>query len=163
LCCYSAFSDEITAYATRPHIPEAPLPPPIQTNFTKPATKRTEAQKERAFIDKLQALQRKLDNNGYASPDYLAQNVSIRRDHLLEDAYRFIMGSSAKQLRKKKCNLRWDREEGLDYGGPQREFFFKLSRQLFNPYYGLFEYSAHGSYTIQISPQSAQIEDALHW
>jgi len=51
----------------------------------------------------------------------------------------------------------------LDYGGPQREFFFKLSRQLFNPYYGLFEYSAHGSYTIQISPQSAQIEDALHW
>jgi len=107
-----AFSDEITAYATRPHIPEAPLPPPIQTNFTKPATKRTEAQKERAFIDKLQALQRKLDHNGYASPDYLAQNVSIRRDHLLEDAYRFIMGSSAKQLRKKKCNLRWDREEG---------------------------------------------------
>jgi len=38
LCCYSTFSDEITAYATRPHIPEAPLPPPIQTNFTKPAT-----------------------------------------------------------------------------------------------------------------------------
>ena len=51
----------------------------------------------------------------------------------------------------------------LDYGGPQREFFFKLSRQLFNPYYGLFEYSAAGSYTVQISPLSAHIDDALNW
>ncbi len=51
----------------------------------------------------------------------------------------------------------------LDYGGPQREFFFRLSRQLFNPYYGLFEYSAHGSYTIQISQHSSNIPDAMQW
>lgn len=41
--------------------------------FVSHLQERTEAQKERAFIDKLQALQRKLDHNGYASPDYLAQ------------------------------------------------------------------------------------------
>lgn len=31
---------------------------------------------------------------------------------------------------------------GLDYGGVAREFFFLLSKEMFNPYYGLFEYSA---------------------
>ena len=51
----------------------------------------------------------------------------------------------------------------LDYGGPQREFFFRLSRQLFNPYHGLFEYSAHGSYTIQICPYATSIPDFKQW
>ena len=51
----------------------------------------------------------------------------------------------------------------LDYGGPSREFFFLLSRELFNPYYGLFEYSAIDSYTVQISPLSAFVENAHEW
>jgi len=51
----------------------------------------------------------------------------------------------------------------LDYGGPSREFFFLLSRELFNPYYGLFEYSANNSYTVQISPVSMFVEDAHDW
>uniref|UniRef100_A0A3Q3XMC7 HECT-type E3 ubiquitin transferase n=1 Tax=Mola mola TaxID=94237 RepID=A0A3Q3XMC7_MOLML len=42
----------------------------------------------------------------------------------------------------------------LDYSGPSREFFFLVSRELFNPYYGLFEYSANDTYTVQISPMS---------
>uniref|UniRef100_A0A3B4AYG4 HECT-type E3 ubiquitin transferase n=1 Tax=Periophthalmus magnuspinnatus TaxID=409849 RepID=A0A3B4AYG4_9GOBI len=29
-----------------------------------------------------------------------------------------------------------------------------VSRELFNPYYGLFEYSANDTYTVQISPMS---------
>jgi hypothetical protein len=73
------------------------------------------------------------------------------------------MGTKADRLRRKRCNIVWDREEGLDYGGPQREFFFRISRLLFNPFYGLFEYSAQGSYTLQISPQSTHIADALKW
>lgn len=36
----------------------------------------------------------------------------------------------------------FDGEAGLDYGGVAREFFYLLSNQMFNPYYGLFEYSA---------------------
>ena len=73
------------------------------------------------------------------------------------------MSSSAKTLRAKHIHVTWDQEEGLDYGGPQREFFFKLSRHLFNPYYGLFEYTSHGAYTVQISRFSSQIEDSLQW
>jgi hypothetical protein len=36
----------------------------------------------------------------------------------------------------------FDGERGLDYGGISREWFLILSREMFNPYYGLFEYSA---------------------
>ncbi len=36
----------------------------------------------------------------------------------------------------------FDGERGLDYGGLSREWFLILSREMFNPYYGLFEYSA---------------------
>ena len=35
-------------------------------------------------------------------------------------------------------------------GGPSREFFFLISREVFNPYYGLFEYSANDTYTVQV-------------
>lgn len=51
----------------------------------------------------------------------------------------------------------------LDYSGPSREFFFFLSQELFNPYYGLFEYSANDTYTVQISPMSAFVENHLEW
>ena len=51
----------------------------------------------------------------------------------------------------------------IDAGGPSREFFFKLSHQIFNPYYGLFQYSSQGSYSVEISPFSSQINDALKW
>lgn len=51
----------------------------------------------------------------------------------------------------------------LDYGGPSREFFFLLSREIFNPYYGLFEYSANDTYTVQISPTAAFIHNSKDW
>jgi len=42
------------------------------------------------------------------------------------------------------CRLwvEFESETGLDYGGVAREWFFLLSKEMFNPYYGLFEYSA---------------------
>ncbi len=51
----------------------------------------------------------------------------------------------------------------LDYGGPSREFFFLISREIFNPYFGLFEYSANDTYTVQISPTSCFIRNNLDW
>uniref|UniRef100_A0A672IMC2 HECT-type E3 ubiquitin transferase n=1 Tax=Salarias fasciatus TaxID=181472 RepID=A0A672IMC2_SALFA len=35
-----------------------------------------------------------------------------------------------------------------------REWFFLMSKEMFNPYYGLFEYSATDNYTLQINPNS---------
>lgn len=45
-------------------------------------------------------------------------------------------------------------EEGLDYGGPAREWFFLLSHQMLNPMYGLLEYASGNNYTLQINPAS---------
>lgn len=43
---------------------------------------------------------------------------------------------------KTKLWVEFEAEVGLDYGGLAREWFFLLSKEMFNPYYGLFEYSA---------------------
>lgn len=81
----------------------------------------------------------------------------------MEDAFRKIMSANKKELQKGRLIVVWDLEEGLDYGGLSREFFFLLSRELFNPYYGLFEYSANDTYTVQISPMSAFVDNHLDW
>jgi len=81
----------------------------------------------------------------------------------MEDAFTKILSASKKDLQKCKLYVTFDREEGLDYGGPSREFFYLLSRELFNPYYGLFEYSANDTYTVQVSPMSAFVDDYLEW
>jgi hypothetical protein len=38
--------------------------------------------------------------------------------------------------------VEFDGEKSYDYGGVSREWFHVLSKEIFNPYYGLFEYSA---------------------
>ena len=93
----------------------------------------------------------------------LCSRLHIRREHLLEDAFNKIMCASKKDLQKCKLYVQFDHEEGLDYGGPSREFFFLLSRELFNPYYGLFEYSANDTYTVQVSPMSAFVDNQHEW
>lgn len=94
---------------------------------------------------------------------FLHFRLHIRRSHLLEDAFRRIMSANKKDLQRGRLAVIWDTEEGLDYGGPSREFFFLLSRELFNPYYGLFEYSANDTYTVQVSPLSAFVDNCHDW
>uniref|UniRef100_F1KRU4 HECT-type E3 ubiquitin transferase n=1 Tax=Ascaris suum TaxID=6253 RepID=F1KRU4_ASCSU len=79
--------------------------------------------------------------------------LSVRRTHVFEDSYRQIMQLSVAQLRAKLW-IEFDGETGLDYGGVAREWFYLLSHHVFNPYYGLFEYSATDNYTLQINPHS---------
>uniref|UniRef100_A0A3B3YCZ2 HECT-type E3 ubiquitin transferase n=1 Tax=Poecilia mexicana TaxID=48701 RepID=A0A3B3YCZ2_9TELE len=87
----------------------------------------------------------------------------LERDHLLEDAFNQIMCYSRKDLQRSKLYVSFVGEDGLDYSGPSREFFFLVSRELFNPYYGLFEYSANDTYTVQISPMSAFVDNHHEW
>ena len=98
-------------------------------------------------------------------------HVKVRRGHIFEDSYAEIMRQNATDL-KKRLMIKFDGEDGLDYGGlsryvsfgnitcqrgltfDHREFFFLLSHEMFNPFYCLFEYSAHDNYTLQINPHS---------
>ncbi|RUS75276.1 hypothetical protein EGW08_016968 [Elysia chlorotica] len=114
------------------------------------------------FHAKLRNFYRRLESKGYgAGPGRLS--LTVRRDHVLEDAFNKIMATPKRELQKHRLNITFAGEEGLDYGGPSREFFFLLSRELFNPYYGLFEYSANDTYTVQVSPSSTFVENAHEW
>lgn len=62
---------------------------------------------------------------------------------------------------KNRLMIKFAGEDGLDYGGLSREFFFLLSHEMFNPSYGLFQYSAHDNYTLQINPNSSINPDHL--
>jgi len=80
--------------------------------------------------------------------------IKVRRQNILEDSYRIISSVNRMELLKTKLWVEFEGEVGLDYGGLAREWFFLLSKEMFNPYYGLFEYSAMDNYTLQINPFS---------
>ncbi|MFT7797183.1 hypothetical protein Z043-115971 [Arapaima gigas] len=80
--------------------------------------------------------------------------MKLRRTVLLEDSYRRIMSVKRADCLKARLWIEFEGEKGLDYGGVSREWFFLISKEMFNPYYGLFEYSATDNYTLQINPNS---------
>jgi len=82
--------------------------------------------------------------------------IKVRRNTILEDSYRQVhsIPSNKVDTLKTKLWIEFDGEVGLDYGGVAREWFYLLSKEMFNPYYGLFEYSATDNYTLQINPNS---------
>jgi E3 ubiquitin-protein ligase NEDD4 len=105
--------------------------------------------------------------------------IKIRRNHIFEDSYAEIMRQTPNDL-KKRLMIKFDGEDGLDYGGLSRyailqfltdlqslmfyrEFFFLLSHEMFNPFYCLFEYSAHDNYTLQINPASGVNPEHLNY
>uniref|UniRef100_A0A1W7RA52 E3 ubiquitin-protein ligase n=1 Tax=Hadrurus spadix TaxID=141984 RepID=A0A1W7RA52_9SCOR len=85
--------------------------------------------------------------------------MNVNRSTILEDSYRIICGVPQVDLLKTKLWVEFDGEEVLDYGGASREWFFLLSKEMFNPYYGLFEYSAMDNYTLQINPFSGMCNE----
>jgi E3 ubiquitin-protein ligase NEDD4 len=61
-------------------------------------------------------------------------HIKIRRNRIFEDSYAEIMRQTPADL-KKRLMIKFDGEDGLDYGGLSREYFFLLSHEMFNPFY----------------------------
>uniref|UniRef100_A0A674F0E0 E3 ubiquitin-protein ligase n=1 Tax=Salmo trutta TaxID=8032 RepID=A0A674F0E0_SALTR len=80
--------------------------------------------------------------------------MKLRRNAVLEDSYRRILSIKRADFLKARLWMEFEGEKVLDYGGVAREWFFLISKEMFNPYYGLFEYSATDNYTLQINPNS---------
>jgi E3 ubiquitin-protein ligase NEDD4 len=80
--------------------------------------------------------------------------LHINRKDVMETSFRAVMSVKDVETFKARLWIVFDGERGLDYGGLSREWFLILSREMFNPYYGLFEYSAIDNYTLQINPLS---------
>ncbi|XP_017348042.2 E3 ubiquitin-protein ligase NEDD4-like isoform X3 [Ictalurus punctatus] len=80
--------------------------------------------------------------------------MKLHRGSIFEESYRRIMSLKRPDVLKSRLWIEFESEKGLDYGGVAREWFFLISKEMFNPYYGLFEYSATDNYTLQINSNS---------
>jgi len=72
---------------------------------------------------------------------------------VFEDSFNQVSGLAAQDL-KRRLFVQFRGEEGLDYGGLAREWFFLLSHDMLNPMYCLFEYASKNNYSLQINPAS---------
>merc|ERR1719264_944974 len=116
------------------------------------------AQYERSFRWKLSQFRYLCQSN--ALPSHI--KLSVSRQSLFEDSFHQIMRLPAYELRR-RLYIIFRGEEGLDYGGVAREWFFLLSHEVLNPMYCLFEYANKNNYSLQINAASFVNPDHLHY
>ncbi|RUS90106.1 hypothetical protein EGW08_002148 [Elysia chlorotica] len=105
---------------------------------------------KRDLVQKMKVLKQEISS---LQPQAGHCRLEVSREEVFEDSYRQVMKMRSKDLRK-KLMVKFRQEEGLDYGGVAREWFYLLSHEMLNPYYGLFQYSRDDIYTLQINPDS---------
>lgn len=88
--------------------------------------------------------------------------ITVSRDNLFEDSFAQIMRLQPFDLRR-RLYIIFKGEEGLDYGGLAREWFFHVSHDVLNPMYCLFEYASNSNYSLQINPASSVNPDHLQY
>ncbi|XP_063700495.1 E3 ubiquitin-protein ligase Su(dx) [Culicoides brevitarsis] len=113
---------------------------------------------ERSFRWKLAQFRYLCQSN--ALPSHI--KITLTRQTLFEDSYHQIMRLPAYELRR-RLYIIFRGEEGLDYGGVSREWFFLLSHEVLNPMYCLFEYANKNNYSLQINPASYVNPDHLQY
>uniref|UniRef100_A0A7N8YEU8 E3 ubiquitin-protein ligase n=1 Tax=Mastacembelus armatus TaxID=205130 RepID=A0A7N8YEU8_9TELE len=113
---------------------------------------------ERSFRWKLAHFRYLCQSN--ALPSHV--KITVSRQTLFEDSFQQIMALKPYDLRRRLYVI-FRGEEGLDYGGLAREWFFLLSHEVLNPMYCLFEYAGKSNYCLQINPASAINPDHLSY
>ncbi|XP_038160837.1 E3 ubiquitin-protein ligase Itchy-like [Cyprinodon tularosa] len=88
--------------------------------------------------------------------------ITVTRKNLFDDSFQQIMSINPQDLRRRLWII-FPGEEGLDYGGVSREWFFLLSHEVLNPMYCLFEYAGNDNYCLQINPASSINPDHLKY
>ncbi|XP_078607759.1 NEDD4-like E3 ubiquitin-protein ligase WWP2 isoform X1 [Branchiostoma floridae x Branchiostoma japonicum] len=111
---------------------------------------------ERSFRWKLGQFRYLCQSN--ALPSHV--KISVSRQTVFEDSFHQIMRLQPFDLRR-RLYIIFRGEEGLDYGGIAREWFFMLSHEVLNPMYCLFEYASKNNYSLQINPASSVNPDHL--
>ncbi|KAK9882482.1 hypothetical protein WA026_021823 [Henosepilachna vigintioctopunctata] len=104
---------------------------------------------ERSFKWKISQFRFLCQSN--ALPSHI--KIQVTRQTLFEDSFHTIMRLPAYELRR-RLYIIFKGEEGLDYGGVSREWFFLVSHEALNPMYCLFEYANKNNYSLQINPAS---------
>uniref|UniRef100_A0A8C2B3X3 E3 ubiquitin-protein ligase n=1 Tax=Cyprinus carpio TaxID=7962 RepID=A0A8C2B3X3_CYPCA len=134
------------------------------TTFSDPRTGKSAVTKgpqiayERSFRWKLAHFRYLCQSNALASH----VKITVSRQTLFEDSFQQIMNFKPYDLRR-RLYIIFRGEEGLDYGGLAREWFFLLSHEVLNPMYCLFEYAGKSNYCLQINPASTINPDHLSY
>ncbi|CAH8533098.1 unnamed protein product [Heterobilharzia americana] len=105
--------------------------------------------KRRFFRQQLQAL----SSRSTSSNRYDDEPITVSRERIFEDSYSRLHRRSLNEW-KHKFVIRFQNEEGQDAGGPLREWFLLMSREIFNPNYCLFRVSPADRVTYTINPSS---------
>lgn len=88
-------------------------------------------------------------------------DIVVSRRSVFEDSYQAIMKIPPEQFAG-KLSIEFVGEAALDYGGVAREWFYLLSKEMLNPYYGLFQHSS-GDYLLEVNPNSSINPDHLSY
>lgn len=92
---------------------------------------------------------------------YTPLSLSVRRNSVFEDSFRYFSRKSGPEVKHGKLNVRFNNEEGIDAGGVTREWFQVLARAMFNPDYALFQPCAADRTTYQPNRMSYVNPDHL--
>lgn len=113
---------------------------------------------ERSFRWKIGQFRHLCQSN--ALPSHI--KITVNRTNIFEDSFQQVMRYAPHDLRR-RLYIIFKGEEGLDYGGVAREWFFLLSHEVLNPMYCLFEYANKSNYSLQINPASYVNPDHLQY
>jgi len=70
-------------------------------------------------------------------------SLNIRRNNILHDSFRSL-GAANSQKMLGRFRVTFNGEQGIDMGGPLRDWYTSLTREIFNPNYCLFTESENG-------------------
>jgi E3 ubiquitin-protein ligase HUWE1 len=91
--------------------------------------------------------------------------LTVKRGQVYSDSFRHLNYRSSDEL-KAKLSVKFEGEEGADYGGLTREWYLVISREMLNPDIGLFVPSHGSKLAFQCNPASDIIfanEDFVHF
>ncbi|KAF2864264.1 hypothetical protein K470DRAFT_273637 [Piedraia hortae CBS 480.64] len=90
-------------------------------------------------------------------------HLRVRRECMVDDSLRQIseaVGTGQEEL-KKGLRVHFEGEEGVDAGGPRKEWFLMLVRDIFDPNHGMFVYD-NESHTCYFNPHSFETSDQYY-
>lgn len=90
-------------------------------------------------------------------------HLRVRRECMVDDSLRQIseaVGAGQEEL-KKGLRVHFTGEEGVDAGGPRKEWFLMLVRDIFDPNHGMFVYD-DDSHTCYFNPNSFETSDQYY-
>ena len=139
------------SFTNTPRVPLLSLGRLVDTTFA-PMLKSVRCRSLLDFRNKRMLFRQSLKKaKKHSSRRFGSLKVGVRRAHIFEDSYHQLRLHSAQEMRG-KLNIAFRGEEGIDAGGVTREWYLKLSQQIFNPNYALFTQSAEST----IGPKTRQ-------